>query len=221
MKGSKLSCYLHSSVFNIKDSSCNIPLKIILDTNVLLWAYYPRISLHPIVSRKPYSDQLKYYPEFLEKLLEAKSKLFVHELNIFEFINKIERFEFEILYCTKNNVYELRRDFNLNQLKIHNSAVYQQIKKEINTYLEQIIGNFTIKCCKKSINYLREILRKWSSTYIDIKDSVIISDSKILGIDSFLSDDQNFCTHKGIKLYTANENVINARELKEKKKRKK
>lgn len=209
------------SLFNIKEASCNVPSEIVLDTNILIWAYYPRISLSSIIGKGPLEYQLKYYPEYLEKLFKANSKLYVHELSIFEFIGMIERNEFEMIYCTKKGVKTLGKDYSPNSLRLNYAQEHGQIMLEIEVYLKQIIENFRIKGCRKSLKYLATIMKNWYKTYMDVEDSVIISDSRQFGVNSFLTDDSNFCTQKGIKIYTANDNVICADSLKKKRIKKK
>lgn len=82
-----------------KCSTSNITKsKILLDTNILLWVFYERISLSK-------SYQKLIYPSFVETLLKKDSNnvLYTTIYNILEAFSVIENNEYEI-YLTENSL---------------------------------------------------------------------------------------------------------------------
>lgn len=228
MKGLNLSLYLRAKVFDIHQplNKHKIDNKILVDTCILLFTYYPRLSLLQVLSRRPKKYQKKIYPNFLAKLRKSGIELYVHNLNLLEFVRLVERVELEDLYCRINNVIKIGDDFNEKNLRCYYPDEIKKIQRKITTPLRNIIDDFLLFSSQKSLDYLfGELLETWQSSLADVNDAMIVSEAKLHGINSIFSDDANLCTFKSINLYTANEKAIAAYELvkrnKEKKKKKK
>lgn len=205
-----LKPFVRADVIDIQQPDCEIGEKILVDTNVLYFFYYDRFNLLAILGEGAQDYQLRKYSTFFKKLLCSGTKLFVHRVNLWEFAHRIELAEQKIFFCELNNLSKFDdKNFNIKELRHGHYEKFQEIKKRIITYLYVISKTFKLLNFDIPIErFLADFLYEWQNSIGNAGDSMMIAEAKREGIDSVLSDDSDFISFSGIKLYTANNIAI-------------
>lgn len=211
MANFSLSSIAKAEIRDIQRRDCLVDNdKILVDTNVVYFCYYDRWAQLASTNKGPREYQLKHYPTFLKLLLNKNVALFLHKTAILEFGHRIESAELQILYCEKSgitNPADLKLD--IKQLRQLYYTEYQEIKKSLITYFAVIMKTFKLINCEESIDkFLSNCLLEWQNAFSGITDASMVAEAKKFGINSILSDDSDFVSFQGIKLYTANNLAI-------------
>ena len=202
--------HLKAEVFDIRKPDCQTELKIVVDTNVLYFTYYDRFDQLGVLNEdQPRTYQIEQYPAFIEKLLNNKSSLFVHRINLFEFSKTVEIVELKILYYELNKPNVIWEEFKPKKVRLEYLSDYRKIQQAIVTYLNSITKTFELINVNVPCNRIAaDFLFEWTDSIIDAGDAMLIAEAKRFGLTSILSDDADFATLKGIRLYTANDKVL-------------
>jgi hypothetical protein len=90
---------------------------------------------------------------------------------------------------------------------------FSVIKNCLTTYLFAISKTFKLLNYDIPIDrFLAEFMQQWKNAISGSTDAMIIAEAKQKGINSILSDDSEFISFDGIKLYTANNIAISVHE---------
>lgn len=186
-----------------KCSTSNITKsKILLDTNILLWVFYERISLSK-------SYQKLIYPSFVETLLKKDSNnvLYTTIYNILEAFSVIENNEYEI-YLTENSLDKKifsKKNYRLIQLE------REKIKSILGLFFEQLSNALEITETQISKTDLIEFYDTYTEQYLDSNDFALIKICNEGDFDYLLTDDADFKTYSNecnFTLITANSHVV-------------
>jgi hypothetical protein len=199
------ACYkVQADIFDIRRDCPSSDDVFFIDTNVWYWQFYSRASLHRA------SYQVREYPRFIKKIIEQKCKILRCELTLSEISHLIEKSEFEI-YCETHNLEESsgnKKAFRHN-LQNERFAVISEVEdawsqiSSMSESLDMTIDEETTK----------EFLVKFRSHLVDGYDIFYLM--RLLQEPNkpiILTDDGDFSTIPGIKIFTANRKVINFAE---------
>lgn len=189
------------NISNINICNFNTNHKFAVDTNVLLWLYYPSIS-NPLFNENP--RRYRVYTEFINNLKESKCQLYTTTLNIAEFCSVVEKKEYKI-FLAANGYYAANSDENIPNIK-----QFRKLPQE-RGYYNSIISS-SLDVLKKSFNGMEAIdltttlIDKFSQDILNMTcdpfDYAVIEYLKSIGITNYISDDKDFYTVDGIDLYT-------------------
>lgn len=176
--------------------------KIALDTNILLWVFYERISFST-------NYQKEIYPDFVEHLLkkEYNNTLYTTIYNILEAFSVIENNEYEI-YLTENNFDKTtfsKKDYRLiederNKIKSILSLFYELVSNAIEITENQITKVDLI-----------EFYDTYTEQYLDPNDFALIKICNENNFNYLLTDDADFKTYSNacsFVLLTGNAHII-------------
>ena len=182
------------------DTKININ-NIVVDTNVLCWFFYG----NTIYSSSAY--QKKFYPIFLEKLIENKRcKIYTTDCNICELFNIIEKNEYEI-YLKRNNITKdnfSKKDFR----KIKEERI--KIKNTMKLIYNQIKSCIKIESSNINLNSIQEFQDDFEKHNYDVFDFIIVKYCKENNINYILTDDIDFSNNScnNINIITANKKIM-------------
>lgn len=167
-----------------------------LDTNVLLWTFYSRIS-----TTREY--QKTSYPDFVTSAIANGNSLVVTAFNLNEMFHIIEKNEFDIYEkaTIKKITIKNYRKIDIERLKV---------KKEIELIYKQLISipNINIIGSTVDISDLNNFTYNYNIHNCDFFDFCLIdycNKNKI----SIITDDSDFCNpYNNSDVYTANPRVI-------------
>lgn len=192
----KVKLISSSSMPNINKS------KIALDTNILLWTFYERIS-------NSTGYQKHIYPSFVSILLQEgyNNKLYTSIYNILEAFSVIETTEYEI-YLEENNL--TKNNFSKKDFRLIDSE-RTRIKSILNLFFEQVIN--TIEIVENQIlkDDLIEFYDTYTEQFLDANDFAFIKICNQNNFNYLLTDDADFKTYKSdcnFTLITGNAHVI-------------
>lgn len=185
-----------SSIPNINKS------KIALDTNILLWLFYERITFSN-------SYQKETYPCFVEYLLknEHDNLLYTTIYNILEAFSVIENNEYEI-YVTENSLD--KNTFSKKDYRLIESE-RNKIKSILNLFYEQVSNALEIIENQISKSDLIEFYDTYTEQYLDPNDFALIKICNQNSFDYLLTDDADFKTYPNectFSLLTGNAHII-------------
>ena len=177
----KVNLISDSSIPNISKS------RIALDTNILLWTFYERIS-------NSTGYQKRVYPSFVDFLLQKgyNNKLYTSIYNILEAFSVIETTEYEI-YLEENN--STKNNFSKKKFRLIDSE-RTRIRSILNLFFEQVIN--TVEIVENQIlkNDLIEFYDTYTEQFLDANDFAFIKICNQNGFDYLLTDDADFKTYK-------------------------
>lgn len=176
----------------------------LVDTCVWYWMTYTRASIAlPLARPRPY--QTKYYPSYAKAALSAGSRIMQSGLNFTELAHRIECTEYDIHNTLGTNVCATMKEYRHN-LPSERSSVCAEIETAwiqvslLSTALTLTIDSSTAAA---ALGHLQ-------AAQVDGYDSLMLECMKENGVKQILTDDGDFATVAGIRVFTANWNVINA-----------
>ena len=179
-------------------SSIDNSREYFLDTNVLYWYCYPRIT------GKHLSSQSQPYYDFVDGLVSAGNPIVTSVYNISELLNVVEKNEFDI-YRQKHTeaVYKIK-DFR------RDSTERKRMQQNLKTTLSNVHNTCKILAFDFEEGHMADFVDTLSQHRCDVFDYVILQNCIALNHLNIVTDDNDFSTISGIRLYTANEITINA-----------
>jgi len=171
-----------------------------VDTNVWYWLTYTRWRM-AYKGPKPY--QVNEYPAYIKKARGAKAKLFTCGLCFSELANLIEKNEMDIFRMSKGQI-EIK-EFRHNEQTERNNVVTEiqdawEIVKSFAGFIDVLLDEpLTDKAC-----------RDIKSCPVDPNDLFMVENSIKAGVSQIITDDGDFATVPGIRVFSANKNVIQA-----------
>lgn len=188
---------------DVIDISSDIPRStdsFLVDTNVWYWMTYTRASQAP---RPPQPHQTITYPSYISKALTAKSTLLRCGLSLAELAHIIEKCEREIY--SKSNPPLKTKEFRHNR-PVERSAVVT----ELQSVWAQVKGMATPIDVMIDDPITDSALSNYSSYLLDGYDLFLAELLSKAGIVQIITDDGDYASVPGIRVFTCNANVLQA-----------
>lgn len=168
----------------------------ILDTNALLWAFYPNSqSNYPLAA---------YYSNFISQLITKDKQIYIPMFNLCEAINVIEKIEFKVYRQSCGDRYLKLKEYRA----IPNER--QNLKEILDLFIEQIENIPQIKLLEQNLCYdLPKIfVSDFNEHKLDLFDIYLIQISKDKNF-SIITDDKDFLSVQfDNNIYTCNQNIL-------------
>lgn len=171
-----------------------------VDSNVLIWVFSTK---HSRGNDSHGLYQVKEYTYFIYKALRAKSKLYVCGLSFSEMSHFIEDTEFKHFSFLSPNV--TKKEYRHNYTRERNSVI-EEINSSwsaVNLATEMLEINVDSSSVDSSLSLI-------SNSMLDGYDVFLAAATKRHGIVNILTDDGDFSSLEGVRLFTANYGVIKA-----------
>lgn len=192
------------NVIDVNDFSIegNTPIRIVVDTNVLLWWFYGKVTF---VEKDGYKDSKDAYQKFLKLVAKNKQvlKLYTSAVNICEAYHVIEKTELDIY---NNRIVGT-------QLKLKDFRNSEANRKIIHEEIKQFYQNLSklIDIC--DYNFSKPLINCYRKNYIELHydafDNALLDFCIKNQADFLLTDDIDFiCVQDKIKLLTANKKAL-------------
>lgn len=190
-------------VADIIDIRADTPSKgevFAVDTNVWLWMTYTNIQY---VNNPPLQYQIKEYPDYLSKIFANEATLYKCELSFAELARIIEAVERDIYEGAKGQIGPKAYRHNYPDLRNDLLEEINGAWLSVNSYASSL--PLTVDCAftNSAVEQLRQKL-------VDGYDLFILHSMQEAGLDKIITDDGDFATVPGIRVFTANKNVIKA-----------
>lgn len=189
------------NISNIDTRYFNTSYKFAVDTNVLLWLYYPGIS-NPLFNENP--RRYRVYTEFINDLKESKCQLYTTTLNIAEFCSVVEKKEYK-MFLAANGYYDVNSNEDIPNIKQFRKSQREReyYNSIINSSLDVLNKSFNgVEAINLTTTLIDNFSQNILNTLCDPFDYAVIEYLKSIGITNYISDDKDFYTVDGIDLYT-------------------
>lgn len=174
----------------------------VLDTHILLWAFYSRCAI-----TKAY--QKTVYPEFIKHLISNENRLIVTTLNINEMLHFIEKNECDIYNNLRGKNLSVKRFRQLGEQRAFVQTEAQLILKQISG-----IHNFSVASMTIGPTIIDSFISNLTSHNCDFFDYYLLD---YCNRNSFalITDDSDYTSNQLINtdIYTANPNILKKLEL--------
>ena len=189
---------------SLKDIRTYIPMdnttRFCLDTNVLYWYTYPRYMEQEHAGTM---HRAQYYYDFVDRLVANGNPLFTTRYNITELINIIEKHEYDIFCALNRDADYSKKDFRR----------MEDQREGLKRVLKTTLSNVNNICNTLDFSFNKEIMDNYIDTLTehrcDVFDFAILSYCKENNFLNIITDDNDFTSIDGIKIYTANEVSLN------------
>lgn len=197
---------------DIIDIQVDTPKKddyFLIDTNVWYWTTYTKAAQ----SARPY--QITAYPNYTNLALANNSKIFHSGLSLSELSHLIERAEYGIFANSNPGTFpdpaKFDKNFRYNHLQERAQAILeiQASWSQVESLAESLplsIDSISTSAALSNLNLCK----------VDGYDLFILEAMKCNRIYQIITDDGDFASVHGIKVFTANKNVINAAKAQKK-----
>ncbi|MDF5739816.1 MULTISPECIES: hypothetical protein [unclassified Nostoc] len=170
----------------------------LVDTNAWYWYTYTNAS----ISSRPY--QTTEYPSYIAKAISANSLLLYCGLSLAELAHNIEQTEREIFSSTLKSK-EYRHNFPVERAKV---------VAEVQTAWSQVISSAVCTDVLVSQETSNAALNRFQTQLLDGYDLLILEAMDKGGVTKIITDDGDYVTVPGIKVFTANSGAIAAAKSK-------
>lgn len=169
----------------------------LVDTNVWYWMTYSKASLGAR------SYQINSYPAYASSALSNGARLLQCGLSLAELTHLIEKAEREIYTVSKGalGTKEYRHNFPSERLKV--CAEVDAACKQVLSLADPLDFLVNAENCNNALS-------RFSSNKVDGYDLFILESMDKSGVAQVITDDGDFSTVAGIRVFTANRNVIAA-----------
>jgi len=171
-----------------------------VDTNVWYWLTYTRCRM---AYRGPKPYQVNEYPTYIKKSRGAKAKLFTCGLCFGELAKTIEKNEWDIFIASKGFIDP--KEYRHNEQSERKNVITEiqnawTIAKSFAGFIDVLLDEpLTDKACNAI-----------TSCPADPNDLFMVENSVKAGVSQIITDDGDFTTIPGIRVFTANRSVIQA-----------
>ena len=185
---------VQAEVVDIRSDSPNKDDIFLVDTNVWYWYTYTNAS----ISSRPY--QITEYPSYVAKAISANSLLLYCGLSLAELAHNIEQTERQIFSSTLRPK-EYRHNFPAERAKLgaEVQAAWNQVTS-IAACTEILINEATTNTT----------LIRFQTQLLDGYDLLILEAMDKAGVIQIITDDGDYVTVPGIRVFTANFGAISA-----------
>lgn len=172
----------------------------LVDTNVWYWITYTKASQ---CTNPPALYQTNHYPGYLNKALQSGAKIYKSGLTLAELTHLIEKAEREIF--EKTNGLIRPKEFRHNQTSERNNVVAEIISAwgQVTSMADPLTINIKSTTTSAAITRLH-------TQQVDGYDLFILQSMQNHGVVKVITDDGDFASVPGIKVFIANHNVITA-----------
>ncbi|MEH2256140.1 hypothetical protein [Nostoc sp.] len=170
----------------------------LVDTNAWYWYTYTNAS----ISSRPY--QTTEYPSYIAKAISANSLLLYCGLSLAELAHNIEQTEREIFSSTLKSK-EYRHNFPAERAKV---------VAEVQAAWSQVISSSVCTDVLVSEETSNAALTRFQTQLLDGYDLLILDAMDKAGVTKIITDDGDYVTVPGIKVFTANSSAIAAAKSK-------
>jgi len=191
-----------ADVVDIRTDSPKPEDVFLVDSNVWYWMTYTRASL---VMETWTLSRVRDYPSFVNKAITTSAKLYRCSLSFSELAHVIEKAEREIFKKTSGPIgtKEYRHNYPQERSNVVSEvqAAWGQVKTmalPLDITIDDAITNAAIS------RFGKELVDGYDLFFLET-----MSNEKVIHI---ITDDGGFATVSGIKVFTANKNVITAAE---------
>lgn len=188
---------INATIFDITKDTPSQQDSFLVDSNVWYWLAYPYASS----TYTPAHDrQLTTYPDYIKKTRKHKSKLFHCSISFIEIANLIEGMLYEI--------YKSTYDVNLKECRHNDTVERARVVKEITSAWG------SVKSMSENIDLVvddsitQNIINNLGAFPVDSYDYLLLEFLRGNGMDQIITDDGDFSTVPGLKVFTSNPNVI-------------
>ncbi len=166
----------------------------LVDTNAWYWYTYTNAS----ISSRPY--QITEYPSYVAKAISANSLLLYCGLSLAELAHNIEQTEREIFSSTLK-LKEYRHNFPNERAKV---------VAEVQSAWSQVTSTAVCTDVLVSEDTSNAALTRFQTQLLDGYDLLILEAMDKAGVTKIITDDGDYVTVPGIKVFTANGGAIAA-----------
>jgi len=183
----------------VVDIGSDLPLcddVFLVDTNIWYWLTYPNATAHV-------ASKVIDYPEYLNKALMVGSTIYHSTLSLAELSHIIEKTEKEIYCRSVCNIKTKEYRHNLSGQRKQVVAEIESAWTQVTTLAEPLPLNIDPNCSLACLDRLK-------TEKVDGYDLFILESMKSKGIINIITDDGDFATISGIKVFTLNQGIISA-----------
>jgi predicted nucleic acid-binding protein len=183
----------------IIDIASDTPLHddiFLVDTNIWYWLTYPNATAHV-------ASKMIDYPEYLNKALTVGSKIYHSTLSLAELSHIIEKTEKDIYCRTVCNIKTKEYRHNLSGQRGQVVAEIESAWSQVTNLAEPLSVDIDKDCTLACIDRLK-------NEKVDGYDLFILESMKSKGIINIITDDGDFATIPGIKVFTLNRGILSA-----------
>jgi len=203
---------VQADVVDIRTDSPQASDAFLVDTNVWFWVAYTRASQSPT---PPRPNQLADYPKYLRNALSVKARVLRCGISLAELSHQIERTERE-LYELANGASK-PASFRSATGWLKTKEFRHNFVQERSTVVTEVHAAWGVvrgmaQPLDLAVNDAAtdSALVRFQTQPLDGYDLFILEAMKASGIVQVLTDDGDYCTVPGIRLFTANQNVVAA-----------
>lgn len=164
----------------------------LVDTNAWYWYTYTNAS----ISSRPY--QITEYPSYIAKAISANSLLLYCGLSLAELAHNIEQTEREIFSSTLK-AKEYRHNFSTERAKV---------VAEVQSAWSQVTSTAICTDILVTEETTNAALTRFQTQLLDGYDLLILQAIDKAGVIQIITDDGDYVTVPGIKVFTANRGAI-------------
>lgn len=173
----------------------------LVDTNAWYWLFYSRASL---TQNGPLAHQRNDYPAYLGAAISAKASLHCYGLTFAELAHNIEKAEREIYEAHTTNTIStkaFRHDYQNQRRKVvaHITDAWADVLS-VSTMLGLDINSA----------FMQSALTLFPSVGLDGYDLFMAEAALKAGVTQIVTDDSDYATVPGLKIFTSNQKVIQA-----------
>ena len=171
-----------------------------VDTNVWYWLTYTRCRM---AYRGPRPYQVNDYPAYIKQARTARAKLFTCGLCLSELANLIEKNELDIFRMSRGPIEA--KEFRHNEPTARSQVITEiqdawAMAKSFAGFIDVLLDQpLTDKTCGNMASFPA-----------DPHDLFMVENFIKAGVSQVITDDGDFATIPGIRVFTANRNVIQA-----------
>jgi hypothetical protein len=174
----------------------------LVDSNVWYWLTYSKAS--QVVTGKPGRRQLLSYSSYVDRAVRAGAALRSCGLSLAELAHRIESSEHEIYAAANSSTIEAK-EFRHNLPDSRASVV-----AEISTSWRQVTSMANVISLFVNQRTVSSAETRLATQAVDGYDLFLLEGMNIGGMTQLISDDGDFCTVPGLRLFTSNPTVIGA-----------
>lgn len=198
---------VRAHVVDIRTDSPKDTDAFLVDTNAWYWLYYTRASL---TQNGPLAHQLNDYPKYLGAAMSAKSTLHCYGLTFSELAHNIEK--------TEREIYEAQTAGNINPKLFRHD--YPNTRRKVVTQITDtwadVLNVSTMLGLDMDSVFMESALSLFPSVGLDGYDLFMAEAALKAKVTQIITDDGDYATVPGLKIFTSNQRVIQAAQAADK-----
>lgn len=192
----RINYNVRAEVIDLRSDTPQDDDMFLVDTNVWYWLTYTQASTYSM----PY--QISDYPAYINTALTTKCLLSYCGLSLSELAHNIEQ--------TERKIFNSRSSTNLKSKEYRHNYPTERAKvtSEIEIAWSQVISIAASTDITINETLTNAALKRFNTQILDGYDLMILEAMDKAGIDKVITDDGDYVTVPGIKVFTANQNAI-------------